>query len=208
MSVTARGWTVIDAAVATDTQLSIQTAADVAGEGMGHREPKPSAFLRVLESLGVQPKRLNLSKRSSGLFDRRCNDDSFFVSWSRTCQVCLFGHVLFSWNMRAMSTFDKYPAYRILAPLAGERVSLAVRQMPEVEEMAVFVERKEDPILAVRVGGDWYELYRWRSRQVVVLQDWDDWRETQETVSWTCREAGYHQDEPFLANTSPVAART
>ena len=64
-----------------------------------------------------------------------------------------------------------HPALKVLMPLEGEQAALRLGTLPEVEDMVVLEERRIDPILAVRVCGQWYEAYRWWQSPVILPDD-------------------------------------
>ena len=63
--------------------------------------------------------------------------------------------------------------YLLAAPydeLAAEAYRLPLSTLNEIEETAVLAE-EVDPILAVRVAGRWFEVYRWLKRPYVLSDD-------------------------------------
>lgn len=83
----------------------------------------------------------------------------------------MLGLLAVSWTKRDSGVFRKHPAIKVLMQLEGERAAQALRTFPEVEEMVVLEERRIDPILAVRVAGQWYEIYRWWQSPLVLPDD-------------------------------------
>jgi hypothetical protein len=80
----------------------------------------------------------------------------------------LLGLLEVSWTKIDSGIFRKHPAIKVLMPLEGERAAQVLRTFPEIEEMVVLEERRIDPILAVRVAGQWYEIYRWWQSPLVL----------------------------------------
>ena len=64
-----------------------------------------------------------------------------------------------------------HSAIKVLMPLAAEQAALRLGALPEVEEMVVLEERRIDPILAIRVAGQWYEAHRWWQSPVILPDD-------------------------------------
>jgi hypothetical protein len=56
-------------------------------------------------------------------------------------------------------------------PVPAERLALRLKPLPVVEEMAVLVEEKVDPILAVRVAGHWFGVHRWLRRPYILCDE-------------------------------------
>jgi hypothetical protein len=89
------------------------------------------------------------------------NEEFFHVSWPKRKSLSLFGLLKVSRTKWGSGIFRKHPAFKVLMPLEGERATHVLRALLEVEEMVVLEERRIDPILAVRVAEQWYEVYRW-----------------------------------------------
>jgi hypothetical protein len=64
-----------------------------------------------------------------------------------------------------------HPALKVLMPLEAEQAALRLGALPEVEDMIVLEERRIDPILAIRVAGQWYEAHRWWQSPVILPDD-------------------------------------
>ena len=128
-------------------------------------------FPAKARSLGVDPRPLKLGNRAR-LFPWVRDRDKFFrVSWRKTHSLSLLGLLRISWTGRAGGTFRMHPVLKVLMPLAAEQAALRLAALPEVEDMVVLEERRIDPILAVRVSGQWYEVYRWWQAPVILPDD-------------------------------------
>ncbi len=101
----------------------------------------------------------------------RDRDEFFHVSWRKTHSLPLFGHLRLSWTRWAGGTFRMHPALKVLMPLEAEQAALRLGALPEVEDMIVLEERRIDPILAIRVAGQWYEAHRWWQSPVILPDD-------------------------------------
>jgi hypothetical protein len=118
-------------------------------------------FTARARALGVEASPLMVSKPTRVFPWIRRNEEFFHVSWPIRKPFSFFGLWEVSWTRWGSGTFRKHQASKVLMPLEGERTAHLLREVPEVEEMAVLEERRIDPILAVRVAGQWYEAYRW-----------------------------------------------
>ena len=136
-------------------------ASDVPGE----------RFPAIARSLGVSVTQLKVGKRARMAPWVRDRDEFFHVSWRKTHSLPLFGHLRISWTRWAGGTFRMHPALKVLMPLEAERAALRLGALPEVEDMIVLEERRIDPILAIRVAGQWYEAHRWWQSPVILPDD-------------------------------------
>ena len=128
-------------------------------------------FLARAKSLGLDLRYLKVGNRAR-LFPWVRDRNKFFpVSWRTTHSLSLFGLLRLSWTRWAGGTFQMHPALKVLMPLAAEQAALRLGALPEVEDMVVLEERQIDPILAVRVAGQWYEAYRWWQSPVILPDD-------------------------------------
>ena len=128
-------------------------------------------LLAKAKSLGVDLRHLKVGNRARLAPWVRDRDKFFRVSWRKTHSLSLLGLFRISWLGRAGGTFRMHPALNVLMPLDGEQAALQLRALPDVEDMVVLEERQIDPILAVRVAGQWYEAYRWWQSPVILPDD-------------------------------------
>jgi len=128
-------------------------------------------FLAKASSLGVQASPLVLGKPARVFPWIRRNEDFLCVSWGKRKVFSFLGLLEVSWITRNSGIFRKYPATKVLMPLEAERAAQALKTIPGIEEMAVLEERRIDPIFAVRVAGQWYEIHRWWQSPVVLPDD-------------------------------------
>lgn len=144
-----------------------EVAVVAEAERIAARAAQRLAFLEAAEARGLKPRALELRKQRF-LFRLAEQEESYFVGWEEEHRVHL-GPWKLQWKVTRWGLFDKYAATEVVMPIAGEKVRQTIETLPGVEETAVFVERAIDPILAVRVGDTWYELYRWFSLRAHVL---------------------------------------
>ncbi len=137
------------------------------------REPSGADewFLARARSLGLDLRYLKVGNRARLAPWVRDRDKFFQVSWRKNHSLSLFGLLKLSWTRWVGGTFQMHPALKVLMPLAAEQAALRLRALPEVEDMVVLEERQIDPILAVRVAGQWYEAYRWWQSPVILPDD-------------------------------------
>ena len=128
-------------------------------------------FLAKVGSLGVQASPLILGKPARVFPWIGRNEEFLRVSWPKKKFFRLLGLLDVSWTTRNCGIFRKRPATKVLMPLEAERAAQALRTIPEIEEMVVLEERRIDPIFAVRVAGQWYEIHRWWQSPVVLPDD-------------------------------------
>jgi hypothetical protein len=128
-------------------------------------------FTARAQVLGAEVSPLMVSKPARVFPWIRRNEEFFHVSWPIRKSLSFFGLWKVSWTRSGSGIFRKHQAFKVLMPLEGERVAAVLRALPEVEEMAVLEERRIDPILAVRVAGQWYEAYRWWQLPCILQDD-------------------------------------
>ena len=125
-------------------------------------------FFAKARTLGVQVSPLVLGKPARVFPWIGRNEEFLRVSWLKRKSFSLLGLLEVSWTKIDSGIFRKHPAIKVLMPLEGERAAQVLRTFPEIEEMVVLEERRIDPILAVRVAGQWYEIYRWWQSPLVL----------------------------------------
>ena len=140
------------------------------------RRPRASSgtddwFLAKARSLSLDLRPLKVGNRARLAPWVRDRHEFFPVSWRKTHSLSLLGLFRISWAGRAGGTFRMHPVLKVLMPLAAEQAALRLRALPEVEDIVVLEERRIDPILAVRVSGQWYEAYRWWQSPVILPDD-------------------------------------
>lgn len=129
------------------------------------------AFIARARALGVEVSPLTIT-RPGRVFPWICANKEFLrVSWERQKSISLFGLLRVSWTRSGSGIFRQHDAAKVLMPVEGERIASTLKALPEVEEMAVLEERVIDPILAVRVAGQWFEAYRWWKAPVILPDD-------------------------------------
>jgi hypothetical protein len=128
-------------------------------------------FTAKARALGVEVSPLMVRKPARVFPWIGRNEEFFHVSWTKRKSLSLFGLLKVSWTKWGSGIFRKHPAFKVLMPLEGERAAHVLRALPEVEEMVVLEERRIDPILAVRVAEQWYEVYRWWQSPCILQDD-------------------------------------
>ncbi|MDW8119531.1 MAG: hypothetical protein RMK40_02615 [Chloroflexota bacterium] len=135
----------------------------VAGE---RQTPAAARFLTRARALGleVRPLALTLLRQEEG------QPPLLRVSWQKVLTVRLLGwQVSLALPQRGRFTF--HPVDRVIGTVEAERLASMLTTLPEVDEVAVLVEERVDPILAVRIGERWYECYRWLRRPYIVTSE-------------------------------------
>ena len=122
-------------------------------------------FLARASALGMTPKPLNIKLLGGGLMGLWEAAGTFRVSWRETVSVAGF-----TMRMPRSGVFTKYDADKVLMSVEAEAYRLPLSTLHEIEETAVLAE-EVDPILAVRVAGRWFEVYRWLKRPYVLSDD-------------------------------------
>jgi hypothetical protein len=125
-------------------------------------------FIAKTMALGVEVSPLMVGKPARVFPWIGRNEGFLRVSWLKRKSFSLLGLLEVSWTKIDGGIFRKHRAIKVLMPLEGERVAQVLRTFPEIEEMVVLEERHIDPILAVRVAGQWYEIHRWWQSPLVL----------------------------------------
>ena len=128
-------------------------------------------FIAKAMALGVEVSPLMVGKPARVFPWIGRNEEFFHVYWPKRKSLSFLGLLKVSWTKWGSGTFRKHPAIKVLMPLEGERAAHVLRALPEVEEMVVLEERRIDPILAIRVAGQWYEAYRWWQSPLALQDD-------------------------------------
>ena len=126
-------------------------------------------FLGRASALGMSPKPLSIKQLGGGLLGLWEIPGTFRVSWRREVKVVIPGIASFTMRLPQSGVFTKYNADNVLMSVAAEAFRLPLSILHEIEETAVLAE-EVDPILAVRVAGRWFEVYRWLKRPYVLTK--------------------------------------
>lgn len=133
-------------------------------ESTGVSDPVNS-FLAKMREVGLSPTPLTVKEKAPGLsrgWIRGVNGLFLrYITWPRKRQLRVFGKCILSWEGQGSGWFRKMALEAVKMPIEAELRSATVKNLPEVEETAVFAELRRDPILAVKVAGQWFEVYRW-----------------------------------------------
>ncbi len=125
-------------------------------------------FQHMLRESGIEVRPLQITRIGSFMSVRTIRRTIYRVTWPHERKIGLFGLRLKEWTGRKSGAFVKHRVDELAMPVQAEVIAATVRDRPEIEETAVFVETRTDPILAVRVEGQWIELYRWFTRPTFV----------------------------------------
>ncbi|MCI0437672.1 MAG: hypothetical protein L0177_00895 [Chloroflexi bacterium] len=125
-------------------------------------------FQRMLRESGIEARPLEITRIGSFMSVRTMRRTIYRVTWPHQRKIRLFGLRFKEWTGRKSGAFVKHRVDELAMPMQAEVIAATVRDRPEIEETAVFVETRTDPILAVRVEGQWIELYRWFTRPTFV----------------------------------------
>ena len=121
------------------------------------------SFLNRAAALGIHPTPLSLRQLKKGLFSFMYTSDVYHVSWRKEISVSIPGILRFTLGIPKSGTFAKYDANKVLMSVEAEAFRQPLSTLWEIEETAVLAE-EVDPILAVKVAGRWFEVYRWLKR--------------------------------------------
>ncbi len=130
-------------------------------------EPEVSsleAFLNELRAAGIDPKPLKVEEKSPSIWERAggVNEPVYKISQTSRKEVRL-GKWSIAWTYTQSQRFIKCAVDEVRLPMTAEMHNAVVTGRTEVQEKAVFVELVNDPVLAIRVEDQWFELYRWIS---------------------------------------------
>ena len=120
-------------------------------------------FLNRAAALGLQPTPLELRPLGKGIFGFMHAADVYRVSWRKEIGVSIPGLARLTLGVPRGGTFVKYDANKVLMSVEAEALRQPLSTLYEIEETAVLAE-EVDPILAVKVAGRWFEMYRWLKR--------------------------------------------
>ena len=120
-------------------------------------------FLNRAAALGLQPTPLELTPLKKGLFGFMHMSDVYRVSWRKEIGVSIPGVARLTMGVPKSGIFVKYDANKVLMSVEAEALREPLSTLYEIEETAVLAE-EVDPILAVKVAGRWFEVYRWLKR--------------------------------------------
>ena len=136
--------------------------APVAGQTQGLLDQRATAGLAPV------PLRLRKARRQ-----RRADSAApvYHVSWGHTWELYLGERRLLSIQLPRHALFNKYRPEEVIMPVPAERLAVKLRELPQVEELAVLVELEKDPILAARIAGQWFGVHRWLRRPYILSED-------------------------------------
>ena len=124
-------------------------------------------FLERAARLGIQATPLGVKPLRSGVLWFLHDADSFRVSWQKEIRISLLGLGHITLALPRQGVFTKYDVDKVLMSVEAEAPRHPLSTLWEIEETAVLAE-KVDPILAVKVAGRWFEVYRWLKRPYVL----------------------------------------
>ena len=128
------------------------------------------SFLERAARLGMQPRRLELQALGGGLLGFLHVAGTHRVSWQKEVRISIPGILSFTLALPMQGIFTKYDADKVLLSVDAEGFRQPLSTLREIEETAVLAE-EVDPILAVKVAGRWFEVYRWLKRPYILSDE-------------------------------------
>lgn len=124
-------------------------------------------FLERAASLGIQPTPLGLKLLGGGLLGFLYTAGTYRVSWQKEVRISIPGILSFTLGLPQSGVFTRYRLDKVLMSIEAEAFRQPLSTLWEIEDTAVLAE-EVDPILAVKVAGRWFEVYRWLKRPYVL----------------------------------------
>ncbi|MDA0987647.1 MAG: hypothetical protein O2783_00615 [Chloroflexi bacterium] len=120
-------------------------------------------FLERAAGLGIQPTPLGLKLLGAGLLGLLHTAGTYRVSWQKEVRISIPGILSFAVALPRQGVFTRYRLDKVLMSVEAEAFRQPLATLWEIEDTAVLAE-EVDPILAVKVAGRWFEVYRWLKR--------------------------------------------
>jgi hypothetical protein len=127
-------------------------------------------FLGRAARLGIQAKPLGLKALGGGLLGFLHGADTYRVSWQKEVRITIPGILSFTLALPQQGVFTRYSADQVLMSIEAEALRHPLSTLWEIQETAVLAE-EVDPILAVKVAGRWFEVYRWLKRPYLLSDE-------------------------------------
>ena len=127
-------------------------------------------FMERAASLGIHPKPLALKQLGKGLLGLLQTPDTYRVTWRKEVRITIPGILTFTIPMPQSGVFTKYDADKVLMSVEAEAMRHPLSKLWEIEDTVVLAE-EVDPILAVKVAGRWFEVYRWLKRPYLLTDE-------------------------------------
>ena len=127
-------------------------------------------FLDRAADLSIHPTPLGLKALHQGILGFLHVRDTYRVSWRQEVGVGIPGILQFTVGIHRQGVFDKYNADKVLMSVEAEALRQPLSTLREIEEIVVLAE-EVDPILAVKVAGRWFEVYRWLKRPYLLSDE-------------------------------------
>ncbi len=127
-------------------------------------------FMTRAARLGMQPKPLGIKLLGGGIMNLLETPGTYRVSWRKDVRITIPGILSFTLALPQSGVFDKYNAEKVLMSVQAEALRQPLSTLWEIEETAVLAE-EVDPILAVKVAGQWFEMYRWLKRPYLLSDE-------------------------------------
>ena len=128
------------------------------------------SFLEKVTRLGMQPKSLGLHALGGGLLGFLHTAGTYRVSWQKEVRISIPGILSFTLALPRQGVFTRYRYDKVLMSIEAEALRHPLATLWEIEDTAVLAE-EVDPILAVKVAGRWFEVYRWLKRPYVLNEE-------------------------------------
>ena len=127
-------------------------------------------FLDRAARLGIQATPLGLKALHRGILGFLHATDAYRVSWRKEVGIGIPGIWHGTVSIPRQGVFSKYAADKVLMSVEAEALRGPLSGLREIEETAVLAE-EVDPILAVKVAGRWFEVYRWLKRPYLLSDE-------------------------------------
>ncbi len=128
------------------------------------------SFLERAARLGIQPRPLGLKALGCGLSGFFHTAGTYRVSWQKEVRITIPGILSFTMALPRHGVFTRYGMDEVLMSVEAEGFRQPLSTLWEIEDTAVLAE-EVDPILAVKVAGCWFEVYRWFKRPYVLRDE-------------------------------------
>ena len=127
-------------------------------------------FLDRAAHLGMHPTPLGLKALSNGILGFMHSTDAYRVSWRKEIRIGIPGIWHGTVRIPRQGVFTKYAADKVLMSVQAEALRQPLSTLREIEDTVVLAE-EVDPILAVKVAGRWFEVYRWLKRPYLLSKE-------------------------------------
>ena len=127
-------------------------------------------FLDRAARLGIHATPLGLKALHRGILGFLHASDAYRVSWRKEVRIGIPGIWHGAVGIPRQGVFTKYSADKVLMSVQAEALRQPLSTLREIEDTVVLAE-EVDPILAVKVAGRWFEVYRWLKRPYLLSDE-------------------------------------